>query len=166
MSICDAQTPQSVFGINLKTTMTKFKQALTQKGYKPSLKTEGIYEYKVTYAGYPNCRMEVQYYSGNDSIYLVTIYFPHESYSKDESIFNNMTKQFREKYGNEDDWNETWLSLGVVKKGSKMKSYGKFPINSCTVAWYFADKTVDDGVHVQYDICVKRDSKVSVSPDI
>lgn len=162
--LCYAQTPQSVLGIELKTTMTKFKQAMTKKGLKPSQTAEGIYEYKVTYAGYPNCRMEIKYNSGNDSIRLVSIIFPHESYSKDQGIFQNMTKQFKEKYGNEADWNEGILAL--VMKGHKMKSYGKIGINLCTVSWYYDDDENEDGVVVQYNIPVKIDSKVSVSPDI
>lgn len=162
--ICTAQTPQAVFGINLKTTMTKFKQALTKKGYKPSQTAEGVYEYKVTYAGYPNCRMEVKYYSGNDSIRLVTVYFPHESYSKDHTIFQNMTNQFKEKYGNEVDWNEG--ILGAAMKGHKMKSYGKHKINLCTVSWYYNDEEEDDGVLVQYNVFVEGDKKVSISSDI
>lgn len=164
VNICVAQTPQSVLGINLKTTMTKFKQNLAKRGYKPSQTAEGVYEYKVTYAGYPNCRMEVRYYSGNDSIRLLTVYFPHESYSKDQSIYNNMTRQFKEKYGNEVDWSGG--ILGAINKGHKMKSYGELKINLCTVSWYYDDDEEDDGVRVQYNIFVEGDSKVSVSSDI
>lgn len=163
-NICVAQTPQSVFGINLKTTMTKFKQALVKKGYKPSQTAVGVYEYKVTYAGYPNCRMEVKYNSGNDSIRLLTVFFPHESYSKDQSIYINMTKQFKEKYGNEVDWSEGML--GAINKGHKMKTYGWAKKNLCTVSWYYDDEEEDNGVRVQYNVFVKRDSKVSVSSDI
>ena len=162
--ICFAQTPQSIFGVDLKTTMTKFKQAMTKKGYKPTQTAEGLYEYKVTYAGYTNCVLEIKYNSGNDSIRLVTIYFPHESYSKDQGIYQNMTQQFKEKYGNEVDWNEGILAM--ASKGHKMKSYGKFGINTCTVSWYYDHDKEDDGVKVQYNIPVEEDSKVTVSPDI
>lgn len=162
--LCNAQTPQSVFGINPNTTMKKFNSALAVKGYKPNKTAEGRYGYKVKYAGYPNCEMEVKFNSGNDSILLVTIYFPHESIAKDEIIFRYMTQQFKEKYGNEVDWNEG--ILGAVNRTSKMKTYGKHKINMCSVTWYFNDDEEEDGVHVQYVTNARPDSKVSVNSDI
>ncbi|MBO4550949.1 MAG: hypothetical protein J5733_09480, partial [Bacteroidaceae bacterium] len=72
--------------------------------------------------------------------------------------------QFKEKYGNEMDWNEG--ILGAINKGHKMKSYGWIRINPCTVSWYNNHEKEDDGVRVQYDIPIKGDSKVSVSSDI
>lgn len=162
--LCYAQTPLSVFGINPNTTMKKFNSALVAKGYKPYKTAESRYGYKVKYAGYPNCEMDVKFNSGNDSVLLVTIYFPHESIAKDETIFRSMTQQFKEKYGNEIDWNEG--IMGAVNKTSKLKTYGKHKINMCSVAWYFNDDEEEDGVHVQYNTNASPDNIVSVNSDI
>lgn len=162
--LCYSQTSQSVFGINLSTTIKKFNSALATKGYKPTKTAEGLYSYKVKYAGYPNCDMEVKFNSGNDSIRLVTIYFPHESIAKDEAIFRDMTQQFKEKYGNESDWNNG--ILGAVFKTQKMKSYGNAKVGMSYVVWYFNDEKEEDGVHVQYSTKVKSDGKIQVSSDI
>ena len=90
--LCYSQTTQSVFGINLSTTIKKFNSALVAKGYMPTKTADGLFSYIVKFAGYPNCEMEVKFNCGNDSIRLVTIYFPHESFAKDEAIFRNMTQ--------------------------------------------------------------------------
>lgn len=162
--LCFSQAQQAVLGVNVKNTMKRFNQALSTKGYKPTQTAEGLYEYKIKYAGYPDCRMEVEYNTGNDSIRLVTIFFPHESISKDQAIYNNITKQFKEKYGNEVDWSEGFL--GIPNKTHKMKTYGTVKTGICSVSWYFNDEEEDDGVHVQYVTNTNRDSKVSVSSDI
>lgn len=161
---CYAQTPLSVFGINPNTTMKKFNLALSNKGFKPYKITDGHYYYKVTYAGYPDCDMEVKHNSGNDSILLINIYLPHESIAKDEIIYMSLTQQFKEKYGNEFDWNQDIFDL--VFKTQKMKSYGKFRVNLCHVVWYFNDEKEEDGVHVQYETNARADGNVKVNSDI
>lgn len=167
---CIAQTQQSVLGVPLKTTMSKFKQALIKKGYKPIQNTGGICEYKVTYAGYRNCDMEVKYNTGNDSIRIVTIDIPHESLEKDKTIFENLTKQFKEKYGNEKDG----LDDQMVKEGlmsatrltARTKSYGEFRINLCYLKLYFRDRNHANGVSVIYETGANINNKVSVNSDI
>ena len=144
--------------------MKKFNSALAAKGYKPNKTSDGMYSYKVKYAGFPNCTMDVAFNNGNDSIRLVTIYFPHESIAKDETIFRSMTQQFKEKYGNEIDWNEgIW---GAINRTHKMKTYGKHKINLCSVSWYYNDDNEEDGVQVQYNTNASPDHKVNVNPDI
>lgn len=168
--ICAAQTPLSVLGINPNTTMKKFNLALSKKGIKPTQTAEGLYEYKVKFAGYPNCTMEVEFNIGNDSVRTVTIDIPHESFAKDKAIFDNLTKQFREKYGNEHDGFED----GLVKEGlmsarkltKRTKGYGKWKVNYCHVRWYANDKEYEDGVEVKYETNAYPDRKVSVSSDI
>ena len=168
--ICVAQTPLSVLGINPNTTMKKFNLALSKKGIKPTQTAEGLYEYKVKFAGYPNCTMEVKFNIGNDSVRTVTIDIPHESFAKDKAIFDNLTKQFREKYGNEHDGFED----GLVKEGlmsarkltKRTKEYGKWKVNYCHVRWYANDKEYEDGVEVKYETNAYPDRKVSVSSDI
>ena len=170
--ICSAQTPLSVLGINPNTTMKKFNLALSQKGFRPTQTAEGLYEYKVKYAGYPNCRMEVKFNIGNDSIRKVTIEFPHESIEKDKAIFENLTKQFKEKYGNESDLGEELIKLREEFEGRRIRrtrserTYGQFNINYCEVNWYFDDDEYEDGVEVKYYTNAKDDNKVSVSSDI
>lgn len=168
--ICAAQTPLSVLGINPNTTMKKFNLALSKKGIKPTQTAEGLYEYKVKFAGYPNCTMEVKFNIGNDSVRTVTIDIPHESFAKDKAIFDNLTKQFREKYGNERDGFED----GLVKEGlmsarkltKRTKEYGQWKVNYCHVRWYANDKEYEDGVEVKYETNAYSDRKVSVSSDI
>jgi len=168
--ICAAQAPLSVLGINPNTTMKKFNLALSKKGIKPTQTAEGLYEYKVKFAGYPNCTMEVKFNIGNDSVRTVTIDIPHESFAKDKAIFDNLTKQFREKYGNEHDGFED----GLVKEGlmsarkltKRTKEYGKWKVNYCHVRWYANDKEYEDGVEVKYETNAYPDRKVSVSSDI
>lgn len=170
--ICTAQTPLSVLGINPNTTMKEFNLALSKKGIKPAQTAEGIYEYKVKYAGYSNCRMEVEFNIGNDSILTVIIEFPHESIAKDGAIFENLTKQFKEKYGNEADLGEEliklkeWYERRPIKRTRYEKSYGKFKINLCYVKWYFNDEEYEDGVEVKYYTNANKEKKVAVSPDI
>ena len=170
--ICSAQTPLSVLGINPNTTMKKFNLALSQKGFRPTQTAEGLYEYKVKYAGYPNCRMEVKYNTGNDSIRTITIEIPHESIAKDKAIFENLTKQFKEKYGNESDLGEALIKIKEEYEGHPIRrtryerSYGKHKINVCYVKWYFNDDEYEDGVEVKYETNAYSDRKVSVSSDI
>lgn len=171
-SICCAQAPLSVFGINPNTTMKKFNLELSKKGFKPTHTADGLYEYKVKYAGYSNCAMEVKFNVGNDSVLSISIDIPHESIAKDESIFENLTKQFKEKYGNELDSGEELLKLREEYEGRKIKrtryvrSYGKHKINSCGVNWYFNDEEYEDGVEVKYYTNARKDGKVSVNSDI
>lgn len=170
--ICIAQAPLSVLGINPNTTMKKFNLALSSKGFKPTQTAEGLYEYKVKYAGFPNCRMEVKFNLGNDSIRSITIEIPHESIAKDKAIFENLTKQFKEKYGNEHDLGEDLIKLReqferrVIRRTRYERSYGKHKINECFVNWYFNDDKYEDGVEVVYYTNAYSDKKVSVSPDI
>lgn len=171
-NLCFAQTPLSVLGINPNTTMKKFNLELSKKGIKPTQTVDGLYEYKVKYAGYVNCTMEVKYNIGNDSISKVTIDIPHESYSKDKAIFENLTKQFKEKYGNEtaldDDLakiQEEFTGKPVIRT-SKNRTYGKVKINFCSIIWYFDDDEYEDGVSVVYYTNAKPDQKVAVSSDI
>ena len=170
--ICVAQTPLSVLGINPNTTMKKFNLALSKKGIRPSQTAEGLYEYKVKYAGYSNCRMEVKFNIGNDSIRSITIDFPHESIAKDKAIFENLTKQFKEKYGNEIDLGEELIKLQEefemrrIKRTRYERSYGKHKINMCYVKWYFNDNEYEDGIEVKYYTNANDDKKVSVNSDI
>ncbi len=168
--ICAAQTPLSVLGINPNTTMKKFNLALSKKGIKPTQTAEGLYEYKVKFAGYPNCTMEVKFNIGNDSVRTVTIDIPHESFAKDKAIFDNLTKQFREKYGNEHDGFEDDLVkeglMSARKLTKRTKEYGKWKVNYCHVRWYANDKEYEDGVEVKYETNAYPDRKVSVSSDI
>lgn len=170
--ICAAQTPLSVLGINPNTTMKKFNLALSKKGIKPTQTAEGLYEYKVKYAGYSNCRMEVKFNIGNDSIRKVTIEFPHESIAKDKAIFENLTKQFKEKYGHETNLGEELIKLREEYEGRRIRrtrserTYGQVKINYCEVNWYFDDDEYEDGVEVKYYTNAKDDNKVSVSSDI
>lgn len=171
-SSCFAQAQLSVLGINPNTTMKKFNLALSKKGIKPTQTADGIYEYKVKYAGYSNCTMEVTFNIGNDSVLTVTVDFPHESIAKDKSIFENLTKQFKEKYGNESDLGEDLLKIReeyemrTIKRTRYERSYGKFKINLCYVKWYFNDEEYEDGVEVKYYTNARKDSKVSVNSDI
>ena len=109
---------------------------------------------------------------GNDSIRKVTIEIPHESIAKDKSIFVNLTKQFKEKYGNESDLGEDLLKIReeyemrTIKRTRYERSYGKFKINLCYVKWYFNDEEYEDGVEVKYYTNARKDSKVSVNSDI
>ena len=170
--ICAAQAPLSVLGINPNTTMKKFNLALSKKGVRPTQKAEGLYEYIVKYAGYSNCRMEVKFNVGNDSVRNVTIEFPHESIAKDRTIFENLTKQFKEKYGHETDLGEELIKLKEEYEGRRIrrtrseKTYGQFKINYCEVNWYFNDDEYEDGVDVKYYTNAKDDKKISVSSDI
>lgn len=170
--ICFAQAPLSVLGINPNTTMKKFNLALSKKGIRPSQTAEGLYEYKVKYAGYSNCRMEVKFNIGNDSIRSITIDFPHESIAKDKAIFENLTKQFKEKYGNEIDLGEELIKLQEefemrrIKRTRYERSYGKHKINMCYVKWYFNDNEYEDGIEVKYYTNANDDKKVSVNSDI
>ena len=170
--LCFSQTQQSVLGINPNTTMKNFNAALLKKGIKPTQTATGLYEYKVTYAGYPNCRMEVMFNSGNDSVRTVTIDIPHESVAKDKAIFENLTKQFREKYGHESDLRENLIKIEEdftgrpIKRTRSEKSYGVFRINQCNVNWYFDDDEYEDGVEVKYHTKASNDKKVSVNSDI
>lgn len=170
--ICIAQAPLSVLGINPNTTMKKFNLALSKKGIRPSQTTEGLYEYRVKYAGYVNCRMEIKFNIGNDSVSKITVEIPHESIAKDKVIFENLTKQFKEKYGNENDLGEELTKLREEFEGRKIRrtryerSYGKHKINMCYVNWYFNDDEYEDGVEVVYYTNAKGDNKVSVSSDI
>lgn len=171
-NVCTAQAPLSVLGINPNTTMKKFNLSLSQKGIKPTQITDGIYEYKVKYAGYLNCAMEVKFNIGNDSVLSITIEIPHESIAKDKTIFENLTKQFKEKYGNENDLGEELLKIReeyerrTIRRTRYERSYGKFKINSCYVKWYFNDDEYEDGVEVVYYTNAKIENKVSVNPDI
>lgn len=170
--ICFAQTPLSVLGINPNTTMKKFNLALSKKGLKPIQTAEGLYEYKIKYAGYPDCEMEVKFNVGNDSVLSITIDIPHESIAKDKSIFENLTKQFREKYGNEHDLGEELIKLKEeferrkIRRTRYERSYGKHKINMCYVKWYFNDDEYEDGVEVKYYTNANVDKKVSISSDI
>jgi hypothetical protein len=170
--ICIAQAPLSVLGINPNTTMKKFNLALSKKGIRPSQTTEGLYEYRVKYAGYVNCRMEIKFNIGNDSVSKITVEIPHESIAKDKVIFENLTKQFKEKYGNEHDLGEELTKIReeferrIIKRTRYERSYGKFKINLCYVKWYFNDEEYEDGVEVVYYTNAKADNKVSVSSDI
>ena len=170
--ICFAQAPLSVLGINPNTTMKKFNLALSKKGIRPSQTAEGLYEYKVNYAGYSNCRMEVKFNIGNDSIRSITIDVPHESIAKDKAIFENLTKQFKEKYGNEIDLGEELIKLQEefemrrIKRTRYERSYGKHKINMCYVKWYFNDNEYEDGIEVKYYTNANDDKKVSVNSDI
>lgn len=170
--ICVAQAPLSVLGINPNTTMKKFNLALSKKGVRPTQTAEGLYEYKVKYAGYSNCRMEVEFNIGNDSVRKVTIEFPHESIAKDKAIFENLTKQFKEKYGHETNLGEELIKLSEEYEGRRIRrtrserTYGQFKINYCVVNWYFDDDEYEDGVEVKYYTNAKDDNKVSVSSDI
>lgn len=171
-NICVAQAPLSVLGINPNTTMKKFNLSLSNKGFRPTQTAEGLYEYKVKYAGYSNCRMEVEFNIGNDSVRKVTIEFPHESIAKDKAIFENLTKQFKEKYGNEIDLGEQLMQLQEeferrrIKRTRYERSYGKHKINFCYVKWYFNDDEYEDGVEVVYYTNANGDKQVSVSSDI
>ena len=152
--------------------MKKFNFALAKKGIKPAQTADGFYEYKVKYAGYPNCAMEVKYNLGNDSVLSVTIDIPHESIAKDKSIFENLTKQFKQKYGNEVDLYEEIIKLQEeferrkVKRTRSLKSYGKMHINFCEISWYYDDEEYEDGVEVKYYTNARYDKKVSVNSDI
>ena len=171
-SICCAQTPLSVLGINPNTTMKNFNIALAKKGFKPTQTADGLYEYKVKYAGYSNCSMEVKFNVGNDSVLSITIDIPHESIAKDESIFDNLTKQFKEKYGNENDMGEELIKIQeeyegrIIKRTRYERSYGKNKINKCYVKWYFNDEEYEDGVEVVYYTNARADKKVFVNSDI
>ena len=171
-SVCCAQTPLSVLGINPNTTMKKFNLELSKKGFKPTQTANGVYEYKVKYAGYSNCTMEVKFNLGNDSVLTVTIDFQHESIAKDKSIFENLTKQFKEKYGHETDLGEELIKLKEEFEGRKIrrtrsnKTYGQFKINYCEVNWYYNDDEYEDGVDVKYYTNARSDKKVSVNSDI
>lgn len=170
--VCFAQAPLSVLGINPNTTLKNFNLALSKKGIRPILTAEGLYEYKVNYAGYPNCRMEVKYNTGNDSIRTITIEIPHESIAKDKAIFENLTKQFKEKYGNESDLGEELTKLKEeyvghpIRRTRYERSYGKHKINECYVKWYFDDDEYEDGVEVKYYTNAYSDGKISISSDI
>ena len=171
-SICLAQAPLSVFGINPNTTMKKFNLELSKKGFKPTQTTDGLYEYKVKYAGYSNCTMEVEFNVGNDSVLSINIVIPHESIAKDKYIFESLTKQFKEKYGNEVDLGENLTKIREEFEGRKIKRtryvrrYGKHRINLCGVNWYFNDEEYEDGVEVNYYTNARKDGKVSVNSDI
>lgn len=166
------QVPLSVLGINPNTTMKKFNLALSKKGIRPTQTATGLYEYNVKYAGYSNCSMEVKFNSGNDSLLCITIDIPHESIAKDKSIFENLTKQFKEKYGNESDFGEEMTRIKEEYTGHSIRrtryerSYGMFNINMCYVKWYFNDDEYEDGVEVTYYTNAKGEKKVSVSSDI
>lgn len=168
--ICAAQTPLAVLGVNPNTTMKKFNLALAKKGFRPTQTAEGLYEYKVKYAGYSNCRMEVEFNIGNDSIRSVTIDIPHESFAKDKAIFENLTKQFKEKYGNEHDGLEDMLVkeglMPISKLTKRTKEFGKFKVNYCYVRLYYNDREYEDGVEVKYYTNANSDKKVSVNSDI
>jgi len=174
-SICFAQAPASVLGINPNTTMKKFNLELSKKGYKPTQTADGLYEYTVKYAGYSNCAMEVKYNVGNDSVLRIIIEIPHESITKDKSIFENLTKQFKEKYGNESDLGEDLLKIREEYEGRHIRrtryerSYGKYYRTgnpTCCVKWYFNDEEYEDGVEVRYYTNARSDGKVSVNSDI
>ena len=171
-NICVAQAPLSVLGINPNTTMKKFNLALSKKGIRPTQTANGLYEYTVKYAGYSNCSMEVKFNIGNDSILTINIELPHESIAKDKLIFDNLTKQFKEKYGNENDLGEELTKLREeyggrpIRRTRYERSYGKFKINYCYVKWYFNDDEYEDGVEVTYYTNAKKDNRVSISSDI
>ncbi len=174
-SICCAQAPLSVFGINPETTMKKFNLELSKKGFKPTQTADGFYEYIVKYAGYSNCKMDVKFNVGNDSVLSITIEIPHESIAKDKSIFESLTKQFKEKYGNESDLEEELLKIREAYEGRHIRrtqykrSYGKYNrygYPTCCVNWYFNDDEYEDGVEVKYHTKARADGKVSVNSDI
>ena len=171
-SICCAQAPLSVLGINPNTTMKKFNLALSKKGFKPTQTASGLYAYKVKYAGFSNCAMEVKFNVRNDSVLSVTIDIPHESIAKDESIFKNLTKQFKEKYGHENDLGEELMKIKeeyegrIIKRTRYERSYGQNRINQCYVKWYFNDDEYEDGVEVKYYTNAREDKRVSVNSDI
>ena len=167
-----SETPLSVLGINPNTTMKKFNLALCKKGIRPTQTANGLYGYKVKYAGYSNCSMEVKFNTGNDSVLSITIDIPHESIAKDKSIFDNLTKQFKEKYGNENDLYEDLIKIKEEYEGRKIRrtryemSYGKHKINKCYVKWYFNDDEYEDGVEVKYYTNAQGERKVSINSDI
>lgn len=162
---CFSQSKQTVLGLDTHTTMKLFNEALAKKGYKPTQTAAGRYEYNVQFAGYQNCKMKVTFNNGDDSIRFIKIFFPHESYSKDQEIYNDMTKQFKEKYGNEFDLTGGFMSS--LNPTHKMKTYGTSKDrNQCTVSIYHGDDEVEDAVHIEYVTGAKADSKVTVSGDI
>lgn len=167
-NVCVAQAPLSIFGINPNTTMKKFNLALSKKGFRPKQTAEGLYEYVVKYAGYPNCTMEVKFNIGNDSVRFITIYFPHESIAKDKTIFENLTKQFKEKYGNEIDFDEDLAKAGLrrLDKTKRQKTYGVWKVNYSVITWYSNNDEYDDGIEVKYETNAYPDRKVSVNSDI
>lgn len=147
---------QTVMGINVKTTMKKFKPQIAAKGYKPIKTVEGDYDYKVKYAGYPDCTMNVEYNTSNDSIIAVNVFFKHESFNEDQRIYDEITRQFNAKYGNMDE-------TDFDKFGSEFKWSTFGPKRQYFVFWFWNEKKY---VYVRYETGVKRQENQTFSPDI
>ena len=150
---CNAQT---VMGIDIKTTMKKFKPQIVAKGGKLSKSIEGNYEYKVKFAGYPDCTMKVEYNTDNDLITSVAIFFPHESFNGDRRIYEEMCRQFNEKYGfvNEVDFSK-------FGRPNKWSDFGN--PHKATVLWIWDENQY---VYVYYETGATRHENKSYSPDI
>ena len=153
-SLCGSA--QTVMGIDIKTTMKKFKPQIVAKGGKLLKSVEGNYEYKVKFAGYPDCTMKVEFNTDNDLIVSVAIFFPHESFDGDKSIYEEMCRQFNEKYGFVDEVDFTQFG-----RPNKWSNFGK--PRKATVFWFWDEKKY---VYVYYETGAIRHENKSYSPDI
>ena len=147
---------QTVMGIDIKTTMKKFKPQIVAKGGKLSKSVEGKYEYKVKFAGYPDCTMKVEYNTDNDLITSVAIFFPHESFNGDKKIYEEMCRQYNEKYGFVHEVDFTQFG-----KPNKWSIFGRPP--KATVFWFWDENKY---VYVYYETGVRRHQNKSYSSDI
>lgn len=144
---------QKVMGIDIKVKMSEFKPLIIAKGGKLAKSVEGTYEYYVTFAGYQNCRMKVQYNTGNDSIRFVTIYFPHESYENDRETYNEICRQYKEKYG----------LLNISKYDDCEISIFRTSLDATNVNWYWGKEKY---VCVFYRTGAEYEENKAYSPDI
>lgn len=159
-----------VLGINIKNTKTKYNAELMRKGYKSVSKFGDHYEYKVTFAGYNDCKLQLFFNNTTDSITEVKIIFPFDKYKDIEPAENDIIKQLRAKYGkfSEHDFGQIYRMLGEDYHGNMNYVGGN---GGCSIVLWKkwnsrSDRAGENELKLIYTTGVKRDDKVNVSDDL
>lgn len=88
-----------VFGIGFETTRKRYEQELAKKGYIKSSKFSNYDEYTVEFAGHKDCKFRIYYNVTTDSITIIRIKFPYDTYDKCSNPHYELVKQLDAKYG-------------------------------------------------------------------
>lgn len=124
-----ASTPSNskatILGINIHTTASKYMAKLKDKGYVQAEQTPNYTYFYGSFAGYENCRINVQRNSTTDSVTFVSVRIPRRPSERDLA-YETLLKQYKAKFGEPEktydhtklmNWDMKGANFRLIEKG-------------------------------------------------
>lgn len=146
-------------GINIHTTASKYMEKLKAKGYVQIEQTPNYTYFYGPFAGYENCRINVQRNSATDSVTFVSVRIPRRTSERDLA-YETLLTQYKAKFGNPDSKYDYDYTKGT---SFRLEEKGYPPVYVELIS------NGDKGyVSVQYKTGASTDTngKVEINPDL